>query len=154
MASPKILTAKHAGFTLVEIVVSLAILTILFSLGLLMSMDALRGSTFRSERESIVSILLKARSRSMANIDGSAWGVCYRAPKYVLFKGGSCATPATTDEEFDANQGVALASNFAATFPTFTFSQLSGQSNGGTITITQNGRTSVVSINHEGTINW
>jgi Tfp pilus assembly protein PilE len=152
MASRKISTAK--GFTLVEIVVALGILMMLFSVGLLMSMDAFRGYTFRSERETVVSILIRARSRSLANYDASSWGVCYRAPQYVLFKGTTCATPATTDEVYDANPAVAADSNFAATFPTIAFTQVSGQSAGGTISITEAGRSSSIIINHEGTINW
>jgi prepilin-type N-terminal cleavage/methylation domain-containing protein len=152
MASLK--TSTTRGFTLIEISVALGILLMLFSFGLIMSMDAFRGSIFRSEREIIVSLLERARSHSMANIDGSAWGVCYRANKYVLFKGTTCGAPAPSDEEFEVNQSVATDSNFASTFPTISFAQLSGQSSAATITVVEANRSSSITINHEGTINW
>jgi prepilin-type N-terminal cleavage/methylation domain-containing protein len=153
MASHRTSTANR-GFTLIEISVALGIMMLLFTLGTLMSLDAFRGYTFRSERETIVSVLVRARSHSMANIDGSSWGVCFRSGKYVLFKGVTCTTPQVSDEEFDANAGVASASNFSSTFPTVVFAQLSGQTSAASIQITEEGRTSSISLNHEGTIIW
>ena len=130
MPSPKICIAR--GFTLIEILVVVAIFTILASLGLFMTMDAYRATSSRSERDIVVSLLEQARSRAMNNYEGTTWGVCYLAPNYEIFSGNDCAAGSSR----------------------IIFSQLAGTTTAIDIPITQNGRTDIISINHEGTINW
>jgi prepilin-type N-terminal cleavage/methylation domain-containing protein len=157
--TPSVGHVKHSvfdrlrgGFTLIEILITIAIFSALLSLGLFMSMDAYRGFSFRSEQGTIVSVLEKARSRALNNLRQTPWGVCYSAPNYVMFSGASCTTAGS--DLIPANAGVAASSNFAGTFPTIVFSQLAATTSGATITVTQNGRTSAININHEGTIIW
>ena len=52
------------GFTLMEIIVVVALFSILTTLGLFMSMETLRGTLSRSEGSVIVSLLQKARVRA------------------------------------------------------------------------------------------
>jgi Tfp pilus assembly protein FimT len=148
------ISSQNKGFTLIEIVVSIGILMMLFGLGLFMTMDAFRGYTFRSERDTIVSLLEKARSRSMANIAQTSWGVCYIAPDYVIFRGTTCTAGVATNENLSANAAVAAASNFSSTFPVIVFGQLSGTTTAANITVVEDARTSTISLNHEGTIIW
>ncbi len=68
MASRKISTPKPRAFTLIEAAGRARLLTIVGGLGLIMSMDDFRGYSFRSERDTIVSALEKARSQSISNI--------------------------------------------------------------------------------------
>ena len=145
-------TFRHGrGFTLVEIVVVLAIFGLLVGLGLFMSMDAYRGFNFRSERDVVVSELQRARSHAMANRYGKAWGVCYIAPDYIVFRGTACVAGASTNELLSAAPSVTIT---GLNPPGVVFSQLSGATTATTIQITQDNRTTTVSINHEGTINW
>ncbi len=147
--------AKRRGFTFIELLVVIAIFTILVGLGMFMSMETFRGTTYRSEQATIVSLLERARSRAMNNINQSQWGVCYLAPQYVIFRGSasSCAT-ATVADTVAAHAGIAAASDFAHVFPIVVFTQLSGTTTATTITELQDGRSSVIAINNEGTINW
>lgn len=148
------------AFTLIEILVVTGIFVLLAGLGLFMTLDAFRATSHRSERDTIVSILEKARSRAMANIDQIKWGVCYTSPNYVIFQGGAC----TTGDKILANSAVANASNFAGTFPVVIFDQLTGKlvpqlspaTNELTVTVKEQGRPidEVISINNEGRINW
>ena len=136
------------GFTLVEILVVIAIFTLLIGLGLFMSMEAYRGFSFHSEQDTVVSVLQKARSRAMANIDQTAWGVCYISPNYVIFKGSTCTVAGS--DLIPANPSVTIAGLSGGII----FSQLAGTSTGGVITVTQNNRVSTTTINYEGTIIW
>lgn len=138
---------------MLEIAVVMAIFTALIALGLFMSMETLKGTIYRSEEATIVSLLQKARSRSMNNINQAQWGVCYVAPNYVLFKGTVCSSAAAVDT-LAANAGVAAASDFAHTFPTVVFAQLSGTTAAATITVLQDSRSATITINNEGTIIW
>jgi prepilin-type N-terminal cleavage/methylation domain-containing protein len=140
------------GFTLIEIVIVVAILSMLMGVGLFMSMDSYRGALSRSERDTIVSLLLRARSRSMANIFNSSWGVCYVAPNYMLFRGTVCDPTATTNEALPAGKNVTI-TGLAQASPVV-FTQLSGSTVAATVTVVQSGKTSTISINHEGAIIW
>ncbi len=151
------------GFTLLEILITLAIFSVIIGLGLFMSLDVYRGFNSRSERDVVVALLQKARSRSLANINETAWGLCYTAPNYVIFR-GSYTAGATTNEPVPASPAVTLSG-----FPTcgsgteIVFAQLTGDlspqlvpaTSEKTITVSQQGRPDqTVSINNEGRINW
>lgn len=141
------------GFTLVEILVVLAIFALLVGVGVTFSIDAYRGNIFRSERGVLVSVLERARSRAITNYQQSSWGVCYIAPNYVIFKGVTCTSGTDT---VPANQTIAAASSFGS-FPTIVFSQLAGTTTGASITLMDGVsavNTSTITINNEGTIIW
>lgn len=140
------------GFSLIEIIVTIALFSIMVALGVFMSVEAYRGATRRSERDVIVSLLERARSRAMANIDESSWSVCYDAGNYLIAKGSIC-DDAHALERVDANDAVVADSTFTG-FPV-EFAQLSGNvSADKTITVRQAGKTETITINHEGRINW
>jgi len=134
------------GFTLMEIIVVVALFSILTTLGLFMSMETLRGTLSRSEGSVIVSLLQKARSRAMNNIEQSPWGLCYQNGAYTLFKGLTCAA----GEETPANANASTTGLITGVV----FSQLAGTTTPTTVVLTQNGRTGTTSINYEGTIIW
>ena len=62
------LSQNTMGFSLIEIVVVMAIVALLFSIGAIVGVDTYKNYTFRSEQGVLVSVLEKARSRSMSNI--------------------------------------------------------------------------------------
>ena len=144
----------NKGFTLIEIIVVIAVIGIIISFGTIMDLSVLERDTFSTERSTIVSVLEKARSRAMANMFESPHGVCYVAPNYVIFQGSTCT--ASGSELIPANQNIAVLSDFTnpAKFPTIVFTQLSGNTTGSTIVLTDGVKSSNIEINNEGTINW
>lgn len=129
----------------------MAILVGVLSLGLFSGMDALHSSYSRSERDTVVSLLQKARSRALANIDGVPWGVCYHAATkaYVLFSGSTCDPTAASSEATPAGAGVSVAWSAPVIF-----AQLSGSNSGAQIVLTQQNKVSTTTVNYEGTIIW
>lgn len=133
---------------------------VLLSMGLLMSMDVYRGTMFRSTREVLVSALTTARSRALANLSQSAYGVCYSAPDFIIFKGTSYSAGSADNETVPGNKAVTLAS--AGNFFTcgggtgVVFDQLTGKTaDTGSITVTGDGHPDeTVSVNSEGAIIW
>lgn len=140
------------GFTLIEILVVVSILAILIGLGLFMSMDSYRAYLSRSEQGTVVSLLERARSRAMANVHQTVWGVCYIAPDYIIFRGTACAAGAPANETTPGNPSAVIA-GLDSTSPVI-FSQLAGTTTNATVSVTQQGRVSTIVINHEGTIIW
>ncbi len=141
------------GFSLVEVIVTIAIFAILVALGLFMSFEAYRSTTRRSERETIVSMLERARSRALANIGETSWSVCYDAGNYLIAKGSTCNDSVAYDR-VEANPVVVADSDFLG-FP-IEFAQVTGTVAGApkTVTVTQNGKDEEIEVNHEGRINW
>lgn len=136
------------GFTLIEIIVAVAILAIVISFASFVDLNSFTGDNFLNERARIVSVLERARSRAMANLLDSNYGVCYIAPNYSIFEGNTCVS----DETIPANTNIA--SNASSSFPTIVFNRLTGDTSGGTIHITDGTKQADITINHEGTINW
>ena len=139
------------GFTLIEILVVIAVIGVIISFGMAIDLNTFGSDTFRAEQSTIVSVLERARSRSMSNAFDSAHGVCYIAPDYIIFRNGTCAISATS-ESIRANTNIA--GNPSTILPTIVFSRLTGNTISTTFHITNGIKSADIIINDEGTINW
>jgi len=149
---------RQSGFALVEILLVLGILVLIAGLGLLMSMDVYRSYARRSERDAIVSVLQRARSRALANVSQSTWGACYSGSEYIVFRGATYAN-AQADVRVSANPAIIITDTsapkkFACTDGGISFMQLTGDASSTSMTIKQGVSTSTISTNLEGTIIW
>lgn len=125
----------------------MAIIILLISLGLFLSMDFFRTYQFGYERNLALSILERARLRAMANISQASHGACYDPNRqaYVLFNdSNSCET---SPEIFSVSKGITI-SGFSGVI----FNQLDGKTASTSITLTGQGQTSTITINNEGAI--
>lgn len=144
------------GFTLLEILIVIAIIGLIAALGLFISMDVYRGFLHRSERDTIVSLLERARSHAMANIGGSAWGFCALGGNYVVFRGTDYPTGTV---ETSVATSSALVTNIPYCGPNpgdvIVFAQLSGTTTPATISVQQGAApAATITINDHGTILW
>ena len=158
MGSRKTSTSSP-GFTLIEMLVVMGLLVILASLGLLVSMETYRGSSFRNERDTVVSILQKARSQAVSNVclgspcpDGAPHGVHVQNDKYVIFQGTTYSSGSSLNEIIKPR----ISTTQITETTDIVFAQLSGSvTTPGTITVSDNtGHSSVITINSEGQIIW
>lgn len=165
MPSPNTFSQNSKGFTLIEILISIAILSVLLGLGLFMTMDAYRGFSFRSESATAVSALEKARSRAINNYFQTPHGVCYDSTSrsYVIFRGSSYTAGAATNDTLEGSPSATVSGFPLCRSASYVvFEQLTGKlvpqltpaTTELTITISQDARTASIHINNEGTINW
>lgn len=152
---------SERGLTLVEILVVMALLVLLFAGALVMSMESFWSSARRSERDIIVSMLQRARSRAMANVSQRPWGVCRDTsdpdePEYVLFSGSD--SNRFSEVRIPGNPGAPVDVTGATVFPCgnsgVVFAQLTGKTSAVSISITEGATTSVISTNIQGRIDW
>ena len=142
------------GFTLFEVLIVIGLFTLLGGLALFMSMDSYRGSSFRSDRDLLVSLLQHARARAMNNMcigtctDGKPHGVRVEPDRYVVFQGPGYSPSDPENAVFPANPSI------SRTGMNVVFSQLSATTTATSTTLTGGGRASVISISADGQITW
>lgn len=149
MNLPPTLINNQRGFTLVEILIVMAIFAALATMSSFLDLTFYRGNSFSADYDMFVAVTQRVRARAINNINESKHGVYIDADKYILFEGASYAT-ATVTEEITRNSNVSLSG-----VSEVVFSQLSGDSNfNGDIVLSDGFRTSTISINNEGQISW
>lgn len=144
------------GFSLIEVLVVLALLGIVLGSTLFFTADTYQRTAFLSERDSLVSLLQTARGKALNNVNQRRHGVAlypvgYRG--YVLFEGDTFIssdlasrtfTPASYEVTIDVASSVEIV-----------FEQLSGNASydGQIILIDQNRMaTTSIFVNYEGAI--
>jgi Tfp pilus assembly protein FimT len=147
------------GFTLIEVLIVFALLTFVGSIGFFVSIDTYRGSSFRSDRDLLVTLLQHSRSQAVGNMcfgsactDGQPHGVRIEDDRFVLFQGLSyAAADHSLDSALEANTAIDHLGAME-----FVFMPVTGEANpSGSITLRdQNARESVITIEPEGRIVW
>src|SRR5271154_5232788 len=102
-----------SGFTLLEILVVMGILTVVAGFGLALSLDGYRDYLFRDERDTVIGALQKARSQAINNVclgsgcsDGVPHGVFLQNSQYTIFQGASYAgRNGSVDQILPSNYG-------------------------------------------------
>lgn len=118
------------GFTLIEVLVVMTMVSLVLSIALVMNMDDYRGFLFRDERDALVTVLQKARSQAIHNVclggactDGLPHGVHISGNTYTIFQGSTYDANNSTNQTFQGNDRITV----TPTSPDVVFSQLSGQ---------------------------
>lgn len=139
------------GFTLFEIMIAVGLITIIGSLALFVSMDFYRSYNLDAEMETIISLITRARGRAVNNIDASPHGLFINEDSMTLFRGESyLLRDEDSDEVFPRSHAFTIEG-----LDEVVFDQLTGEASAtGTITISGQGRTAIIEINHEGRIDW
>ncbi len=152
MRSLKIFTHNHNGFTIVELLVVLGIVASVGSLGLFLNMDFYQGYSFNYEQNLFVSVIQRARSEAMANINQSKRGVCIIGSDYVISEGDIC----TDGDTFPKSSTVTV--TWPVGITTLIFNQIDGSCTTCivpvVITLAGPGKTSTITVNNEGQIDW
>jgi prepilin-type N-terminal cleavage/methylation domain-containing protein len=149
MKSP--IASPARGFTLIEVLLVIALLTIAAGATLIIGTDSIGRSTARSERDLVVTLLQTARAEAMANTDEVPHGLHVGSDAYFLFKGASYVSSDPTNRSYVKEDAVLVSG------PTdIVFEQLSGSvtTGGGTLLFTDSGQTASTSVNAEGRIDW
>lgn len=153
MRSQTVFINKNSGFTLVEILVTVAVFGIVLSIGAFANVNLFTREISIQEQTTLVSVLQKARGRAMNNIHSTPHGVHIEngSDYYIIFRGDTYSSSSTTNEKVWREKKVAISG-----LTDIVFNQLSGNTtNTGTITLVDTaGKTKIVTINANGLIDW
>lgn len=137
---------KQAGFTLIEIIIALAIFGMLAGLGFWVSIDFYRSYAFNREVVELVSLLARAREQSMSNIGKHRHGVKIQPQSFVLFEeeNPSLDISAPTEDAIKIFGSLEII-----------FERLSGENSApGSLSLTDGKRHVVISVDQNGKIAW
>ncbi len=150
---------KHTdAFTLIEVIISITILTILLSLGMLYSTALQQNFVSTSEQSTLINLLSRARGQAQNNIHQTRHGVCYKqeSHSYVLFEGYTYDAMSSSNISISANSHVSVESSPNIISCIYglgvVFTQLSGTSTPVVIVIHQESHISTTTVNYEGAI--
>ncbi len=145
------------GFTLVEIIVVVALITIIFAFGAFANVNLFTRQISLSEESALVGVLQKVRSRAMNNIDASRHGVHIEdgSDYYIIYREFPYNAINITNEKFWREKKVVITSSGNISSDVV-FEQLSGNTvNDGMITLLDTGgQTKVITIAPNGLIDW
>lgn len=137
-----------SGFTAIELVIVLAILAALFSIGIPAGMDFYYTYQFSSETSTFISALDQARNYSMINRYQSPHGVYIDSQNFTIFKGVNYAErDVSQDKVFPRNNNIAISGP-----QEIIFSPLSGETASSTFSFSLNQKNFNVYVNSQGAI--
>jgi len=136
------------GFTIIEILVALALLAAIFGLGFPVTWSFYGTYQFDSESKILVSALEQSRNAAMINRNQSAHGVFFNDDQIVVFQGSSYASRnASLDKIFPRNTLISISGPSE-----IVFSALSGQVSSSTYTVSYQHRSANIQANSYGGI--
>lgn len=139
-------TRRAAGFTLIEVLVTLGIFIFIISFALGVGLDTFARTSINDERDTAIYLLSKVRARSLNNINEAAHGFRIDGDDFVIFEVGGAEEAVPYNDNFtisgDNDSEVVFAQLTGGTGETETF------------TITGTGGSKTVTVNQEGAIVW
>ena len=140
------------GFSLIELLVVVAIIVVISGLGLFVGLDFYKTYALSSERDIVIGILMKARNRAANNFNESGHGIYINSDGYTVFQGSSYASRNQTYDELIKRINSVTSSGLQE----IVFEQLTGNltTSAGDVMLSNGVKSINISLNSEGRINW
>ena len=128
------------GFTLVEILASLAIVGIIAAISVSSFLNFNRKEALELETGKMLSLLAEARALTLSGKDGAVFGVHFETGKAVLFKGATYSAGSAGNRELRIHDEVRLSAiTLAGGATDVVFKKLTGATaQSGTLTLVSN----------------
>lgn len=145
---------KKGGFSLIEVIMVLAIIGILIYI-IVPSFNKMReDQVLKTTTQEVVSSINKARSQSISSVNSSEYGIHFQSDKIALFKGTTYSPSDANNEYIILSSGASLSSiNLTGGAIDIYFDRLTGAPNKiGSVTVSVSSRTKVITISATGAV--
>lgn len=102
------MTQKNKGFSLIEILVAVAVLVAVAALTAAVFSSFYRVQTLNSAIEQAISLIKEARSKTLSSEGASQYGVHFESSRLVLFKGSGFTEGNPDNKEFVLQSAVEI----------------------------------------------
>lgn len=127
------------GFTLVEILVSLAIILLLMGIGAYALIASRTAKQLDTMTDSITAKLEEAKSNAISGKNGTNFGLAFSTTTYVYWSGSSYSPGNANNLTYPVTNGFSITSTIPGTDHAIMFARITGLPNAtGSITITSN----------------
>ena len=129
----------------------MALFAMILGFGLITGFDSYRRDALKAERNTVISLLQKARSQAINNVNDSKHGFYFDGTNYIVFVGDSFASR-TVDNDLVVKENPSI---LISGLTGIIFDQLTGDTTQtGNLFLSDGISASTISINQEGRINW
>jgi prepilin-type N-terminal cleavage/methylation domain-containing protein len=94
---------KKHGFTLIEVIISISIITILLGISMTVFRALTDQQSLDRDVETAISYLLRARNQTITGENNNTYGVYFASTSVTLFEGTSYAAGSSTNLVFNFN---------------------------------------------------
>lgn len=144
------LSTFKKGFTLIEVLLVIALGTVLTALALPVGFRFYQFQVADEAATGVLSALRNAESHARLGREGSSFGIKFLPASYVVFQGDTYATRLVARDELFS---LPTDTDIISTADEIVFARVTGvPSATGTIALTLYGRTHVIQINDEGVV--
>ena len=142
---------KHSGFTLLELVVSVAVSALILGAGWFSFSSYAARQELKSGSARVAALIVEARSKTLSGEGASAWGVHFESDKAVLFKAPSYSSTGADNKTETMPRRIIISSN---TFSSneVVFARLTASANAGSVTLSVRGNSSISKIIYVNTL--
>ncbi|MBI5732533.1 prepilin-type N-terminal cleavage/methylation domain-containing protein [Candidatus Jorgensenbacteria bacterium] len=143
--------SSRAGFSVVELVIALALFGFLAAIGVPIGLDAYRHYLLDSESKSLLSVMRRAEYAAMTNAYQKSYGVVVQPTQFLIFQGASFASrDPLFDEAYLRNSSISVVGPGE-----IVFRSLSGLPTViGALSLSNGFATQTVTVNEQGMIVW
>jgi prepilin-type N-terminal cleavage/methylation domain-containing protein len=117
--------SQNRGVTIIEIIVAVGIFALVSSISIVSFANFNRGEAVKSNASALATALRDARSKTLASVGGSQFGVKVDADRFTSFQGSTFSSSTPGNVTFMFNSYVVA----SVTPLTFVFSKLTGNVN-------------------------
>ena len=140
-----------AGFTLLEILISIGVLTAIAAAGFPVTLDFYHSHQLTTERNSFIAAIRETRNQALSHVGNTDHGLLIASTSYTIFQGSSYAGRTQSQDQLIPHTDSVVISGP----PEIVFQSLSGKATSTSFALTgTDNRTVFIMINTEGMIDW
>ena len=141
------------GFTLIEVVISLAVLIIIGAIGISAFLNARDSKNLDTITDGLEAVLNQAKSDAVAGKNAANFGVEFDRTSFTYFMGSSYSAGATTNQTTLLPAGWAISTSTSNRLSYITFNHLTGTAQAtGTVTVSKGTSSRAIVIGSAGDI--